>query len=235
MDIKQLPGYENEARGYIGWSPGDDYMGGEGWRENTKYATWADWNPVGNDVDLNLVADFYFFEESRPCPSCESGYSPAAQRVADDFYDFAGRGTRWCDKITDDEFETLKAEGRAWQATVEEVNAANGNRAGRGHSHDAINRMILVEARCKRLGIDPIRCSVCDGNAYLKTGTIGLHVWMLHPRKGAARGVTVQSVSEVDVPAIKAWLCESFAAHQRHFAWALDAPVALAPALGGTD
>lgn len=221
MQISELPSYENKDRGYIGWSPGDDYMGGEGWCEASKHATWADLGAEGWNQDLNLVADFYFFEGHRKCPDCQYGYSPAAQVVEDDFYDFERRGTRWCDKITEDEFQALKAEERAWQPTREEVNEANGDGPNRAHSHDAINRGILVAARCKRLGIKQVHCPTCDGSGDLKTGDIGLRLWMLHPRKGASRGVTIERVSEADLPAIKAYLAQNFEAHRRHFAWVL--------------
>jgi hypothetical protein len=56
-------------------------------------------------------------------------------------------------------------------------------------------------------------------------GTFGLLLWMLHPRKGAGRGITVKLVDEGDLDAIKAILRESFVQHQKHFAWAIaDTP-----------
>lgn len=122
------------------------------------------------------------------CPSCRgTGYSPEKQRISDDWYDFADTGRRWCDAITQDEVEALVAGGRllAWThtwtpehgwrrrddgyvPTPEEVNAAN--RRGQmslSRSHDAINRWICVDARCKRLGVAELDCARCGGEGHL--------------------------------------------------------------------
>jgi hypothetical protein len=45
---------------------------------------------------------------------------------------------------------------------------------------------------------------------------------MLHPRKGASRGITVESVELTDVPEIKEFLCTAFEQHKKHFAWGLE-------------
>lgn len=64
-----LPGfYETEdidvPDRYTGWAPGDDGLGGgSGWTEHMLFHSWQEfkngWSTEG-DVDLNLIADFYF-------------------------------------------------------------------------------------------------------------------------------------------------------------------------------
>lgn len=113
----------------------------------------------------------------RTCPSCDgSGYNRHTKRIADDFYDFAETGRRWCDRITQDEADALVREGRGqhWDGaqwvsvprTAEEFNAANRQPSMFGLSHDAINRSILIKARAKRLGVYG-ECSRCRGDGTL--------------------------------------------------------------------
>lgn len=74
--------------------------------------------------------------------------------------------------------------------------------------HDAINRSILVRARCKRFGI-PVTCPDCDGHGDVFTDPdchLTLVLWMLHPRKGCSRGVEIKRVGQDDLPAVYAWL-----------------------------
>ena len=52
-------------------------------------------------------------------------------------------------------------------------------------------------------------------------GDLMLNLWLLHPRKGASRGVEVRGVKADDLPAIKALLRQHMEAHTRHFAWAM--------------
>lgn len=121
-------------------------------------------------------------------------------------------GRRWCDKITQDEVDALMAANRlrkhvpgtGWVSvprTAEEVNAANSKIMKSGDPdlhHDGINRMILVETRCKRLGVWG-NCEKCDGHGYVFTsdaGHIDLVLWILHPRKGASRGVRVMKLTQ---------------------------------------
>lgn len=52
------------------------------------------------------------------CPACDgSGYNPQTKQIADDWYDFAGTGRRWCGSITQDEIEALIRDGRLWDFT----------------------------------------------------------------------------------------------------------------------
>jgi hypothetical protein len=120
--------------------------------------------------------------EPQHCRACEgSGYNPPTKQIADDFYDFAGTGRRWCDAITQDEVDALVAANRLWDFTRRFVpgkgwqddptrphpTAAEVNAAQRQYRiHDAINRWALIEARAKRLGVWGY-CEVCDGEGRL--------------------------------------------------------------------
>jgi hypothetical protein len=211
-----LPGYydddedpEGAARSYIGWAPGDDYMSSRGWAENKEFESWAAFKDgwgVDGDVDMNLIADFYFTHaaDSRECEGCEGrGYGPEAQKLNDTFH----RG--WSKDLTKDEIDTLVAEGRHYPPGP--------------LGHDAINRHILVQARAKRLGVTDPLCAYCKGKGRIDIEPENLifFVWMLHPRKGCGRGLTIKNIKEADFPEIKAWLKKSYESHTNHFKWAL--------------
>ena len=136
-------------------------------------------------------------------------------------------GRRWIDAITQDELEALWSEGRLcnydketqkWvpkPVTLEQVNRANsyGYRPGPGEdyfflTHDGINRHILVETRAKRLGVYG-RCKHCEGRGEVWTtdkAHVELVLWMIHPRKGASRGVEIKLVKREDLPGVFKWL-----------------------------
>lgn len=233
--------------GYCGWGPHEDYMIGKdkGWASAVEVSSWKEFGPWKLD-DLNTCAGFYFevSRESKDCEACDrTGLNPESQKVQDDFYALdlphgspAWRMTRWCDRITQDEVQALVDAGRLKDFThtfiagrgwvlksgnpvpsSEEVNAWE---AGRGMGHDAINRWILVETRCKRLGVWG-HCAACGGSGSIytsETANLSLILWMLHPRKGASRGVEVKGIQESDVPAIAKWLNEAAAQNAQRFA-----------------
>ena len=215
---------------YPFWGPHEDYMcrKDEGWHTPIFIDGWENMN-IELD-ELNEIINFYFqiTRESKKCVACnESGYNPETKRISDDFYDFAHTGRRWRAKITQDEVEALQEHGRlrvrgkkdgksGWVKkdglTAEEVNAANerGNALG-GYYHDGINRLILIETRAKRLGVWG-DCKECNGHGYLYTkpaAHVNLVLWLIHPRKGAGRGVEVKGIKKEDLPAIKAFLAEA--------------------------
>lgn len=220
---------------YCGWGPYEDYMSGkgDGWGGRVIHETWMDFGPWHLD-DLNECANFYFYVErdSVACEACgQSGLNPESHRISEDFYahhlphnSAAWRAARWCDRITQDEVDALIAAGRlmdfthsfvpgkGWQSdpskprpTADDVNRWE---SGRELGHDAINRWILVETRCKRLGVWG-KCEACHGNGYVytsETARLGLVLWMLHPRKGASRGVDVKNIRHEEIPAVAGWL-----------------------------
>lgn len=141
-------------------------------------------------------------------------------------------GRKWIDAITEDELQALKDAGRIKaHATLEDVNIANGDddAARRAASvrigglgvigHDAINQSILIETRAKRLGFYG-KCPNCDGHGYVHTepaGHLNLVVWMIHPRKGASRGVRVQNLSKHDASAAIKWLAKAATRNAERF------------------
>lgn len=55
-----------------------------------------------------------------------------------------------------------------------------------------------------------------------KDSPISLNLWMLHPRKGASRGISIKSVHESNLPRIKKYLKEHRKIVDRWFAWVND-------------
>lgn len=63
MDLRKLPSYENESRGYIGWNPFADYMcNGGNWSSRLEYKSWQSFiDEFENaDDDMNVIINFYF-------------------------------------------------------------------------------------------------------------------------------------------------------------------------------
>ena len=184
---------------YVHWGPHEDYMCDKdsGWRSPMFFESWAEFElPLD---ELNEVANFYFSveRESVRCVSCdETGYASKAKTIADAFYDF--------------------------QAFVDKVNGANsdGSPAFGGYNHDAINRHMLIKQRCKRLGY-PVTCPECDGHGYVfaaRDAHVSLTLWLLHPRKGASRGVEVGRIGERDLPAVFEYLANAAKRNASRFA-----------------
>lgn len=222
-------------RKYIGWCPGDDYMNGKGWSENLEFQDWSKFRDEFDlPNDLNILADFYFSItfSSKTCPHCDgSGLNPETKRISDDFYDFDGRGTRWRDKITEDEVDALWNEKRLGnhrkdvevkKPTAEEVNEVNrgcGMGIG-GYHHDGLNGWILLKTRASRDGVWGY-CKHCeDGNLRLGPDRVQMLLWVLHPRKGTGRGITIENILEQDIPEIKDFLRRAHQQNQDRFSWA---------------
>lgn len=233
---------------YTYWGPHEDYMIAKdaGWRAPIFVPTWGEFT-IGLD-ELNEVVHFYFqvTRASENCEACDgSGHNPGTKQIADDFYDFAGTGRKWCAAITQDECDALVKGGRLnklagceWDpvagkmtepsraVTAEQVNAANAPGSAfmsDGH-HDAINRWILVETRARRLGVFG-DCPECEGHGSVFTepvARLGLVLWLIHPRKGASRGVEVANLNETDVPTAVAFLREAAKRNADRFSKLVD-------------
>jgi hypothetical protein len=216
---------------YVHWGVGCDYMTGEGdgWASGQRVATWSAFGPWTLD-EMNECVHFYFeiVRDSRQCDACgQSGYNPATRAISDGFYNAPYYEGGWNHDITQDEVQALVDQGRLYDLThafipgegwkpkeswtvptAEQVNAwSRENRPG----HDAINRWILIEARARRLGVWG-HCPECEGHADVFTAPaahVSLTVWMLHPRKGASRGVEILRIEQVELPAVFAWLREA--------------------------
>jgi len=153
----------------------------------------------------------------------------------------------WHTRITQDEVETLVSDSRlydfthtysqeqGWQPkeppavpTAQEVNDWHaGKLRGKvgGFGHDAINRMILIEQRCKRLGL-PQTCPPCEGHGTIFTAEeahVELTYWLLHPRKGASRGVEVARIEREELPQVLTFLKQAAERNAERFAKAVDA------------
>lgn len=214
---------------YNCWGPEEDYMGdgskynestkkmepkSSGWSSNIYIDSWDDFD-ISLD-DLNEVVHFYFEvnRDSENCEPCEqSGENPETKQLSDDWYDFANTGRKWCNNITQDEVDALWEQGRLKfefdeKPTAEQVNEWNSNK---GLGHDAINRWICVETRAKRLGVHGV-CKHCEGKGYNFTAPeahVELVLWLLHPRKGASRGVRIRNIKEDQINEVVAFLKEA--------------------------
>lgn len=103
--------------------------------------------------------------------------------------------------------------------TAEEVNALQNKKGAGFHSHDAINRWILIDTRARRLGVYG-KCTQCGGDGYIfdePEAKVGLQLWVLHPRKGAARGVYVENITEADLPSVFKYLGEAAKRNAKRF------------------
>lgn len=206
-----------------------------GWREAAEVETVADlwaqdeWNEVVHGyffIDRDT-------DQCSSCDG--SGYNPETRKITEDWYGRRNPRDRWCTSLTQDEVDALIRAGRlreltkciAWvdegqwvhydreaggpvpytgeipTLTPEEVNKW----AERGLNHDAINRMICVETRATRLGVYG-KCPDCGGDGRIFTEgkpRLALQLWMIHPRKGAARGLIVRDVAQGDIPTVQAY------------------------------
>lgn len=203
---------------YVHWGPHEDYMMEKGGQWNTPvfFDSWKQFGPWTLD-ELNECVNFYFSIErtNTDCPECDGdGYNPLAKHISGTFYKH--QCTRngipetdaWYNKITADEAEMLIQEKRALPGdTADSINGQQGK--GGFHSHDAINRCLLIKHRITReLGIDS-RCPRCAGHGTVYVApdtTVSLTLWMLHPRKGCSRGVEVNNITPEDLPAVFEYL-----------------------------
>lgn len=100
---------------YVWWGNFEDYMASEkdkGWNSPIEFQKFSEMFTLD---ELNECVNFYFTvnRASYKCTKCdETGYNSATKRIADDWYDFEKTGRKWCNKITDDEVETLIKKGR---------------------------------------------------------------------------------------------------------------------------
>lgn len=234
---------------YCGWGNFEDYMmeGSGQWSKPWNAPTVQE-GLIELD-DLNECVNFYFqvTRRNKPCTACEGTcYNPATKQLYDDWYDFAGTGRRWCDKITQDEVVELVKQGRLteltdrrysydglwhyWDREAKEQKLLEGEPnfptaekvnawAQKGMGHDAINCWICVETRARRLGVwGP--CEVCRGRGkvYLEPKAhLSLQLWILHPRKGCSRGIYIERVEKEDLPRVTEFLQEAARRNQARF------------------
>jgi hypothetical protein len=110
--------------------------------------------------------------------------------------------------LTQDEVDALWKANRLHyfteKPTAEVLNAQY--RTGTGH--DCINRTICIETRAKRLGVWG-DCPQCEGSGRIYTepkAKLQLQTWIIHPRKGASRGLLLEEIKEHELPEVFSWL-----------------------------
>jgi len=214
---------------YVSWGVYEDYMtGGEGWTKAIIVDKWQDLN-IGLD-ELNEVVDFYFEVEkpSRDCDGCEStGYNSKTLELSNNFYSHSSStGKGWNSEITQEEMEMLIKKQRLGNPlrevmpSLEAINNANRTIGGGNflYNHDAINRMLLIEFRAKKLGIFG-KCRECHGEGSIYTGPcrLSLTLWLIHPRKGASRGVLVKEIQEDELEKVYNFLHEADLRNEMRF------------------
>jgi hypothetical protein len=161
---------------FTSWGPGeardeDDIDASDNWDSTLSFDTWSKFAEEFGTVpdDLNEIVNFYFevLRECEDCTACDaSDLAPGAKALEDAFYTDTRDHKRWCDRITLDEAQALADHGRLLTDVVDEAYVKRVNQARPHHpvfGHDAINRGILIEARCARLGI-MVFCDTCGGS-----------------------------------------------------------------------
>ena len=206
---------------YLSWGNHEDYMikNEKSWESPVELEKVQD---LWELDDLNELVNFYFeiYRRLEECKQCEgTGLNSATKKISDDWYDFEYKGTRWCDKITQDEVDALWIEGRLRdfkeKPTAEQVN----ERERKGFMHDAINRCICIEQRAKRLGVYGY-CSTCEGKGYNYIEDkvhLGLQMWFIHPRKGASRGVFLKNIEREELPQVINYLKDAQKRNNQRF------------------
>lgn len=199
---------------YVNWGNYEDYM----CKKDAGWETAAEIESIENLWELdeyNELVNFYFevTKKEEKCELCdETGYNKSTKEIADDWYDFDGKGTRWCDNITQDEVQALWDNNRLkfdfkTIPTAQEVNEWS----KKGFGHDAINRCICIKQRAKRLGVYGL-CEKCNGYGYNFTEEhchLALQMWFLHPRKGCSRGCYLKDIKKDELPKVIEYLKEA--------------------------
>lgn len=198
---------------YNGWGNGEGYMTekGNGWGVSSRIDTIEE---LWELDEFNELVNFYFSisRESEPCNTCDQiGYNHETTRIYKDWYDFDNTGARWCNNITQDEVDALWREGRLKFDFKEKPTAEQVNSWRNGHGHDAINHHICVKQRAERLGVYGL-CGKCDGKGYIFTeykAKLKLQMWILHPRKGASRGLLLTNIEKDELPVVIEYLIKA--------------------------
>jgi len=176
----------------------------------------------GYNPKTKILADNYYKHSSYTNDLAEKGWGNnitedeveflvkggRLSELLDGWWSFDEKGNVWKKMVTEnDKKEWVVQDNPPVMPTAEKVN--NWNRSGIGH--DAINRMILVEARAKRLGVWG-HCEACEGEGYVYTepkAKLGLVLWMLHPRKGCSRGVHIKYIKKSELKKAVEYLKEA--------------------------
>lgn len=190
---------------YCGWHPGDDYMLGSarpgehgGFGHAIKIKSWGEFTfPLD---EMNVFADFHFnvHADETCCTACNSsGYSEVARAVIGSLVGVLLR--------------TLSPEE---QAAVRKVSLAADSEAISSSGRDAVARMRLGAA---------IHCADCEGSGVssFNNTRLQLELWVLHPRKGASRGVIIDRIEKHEVKEACDFLRKAAEANAQRFTRAI--------------
>ncbi len=218
-----------------------------GWRSRVEVEDWDNFN-FGLDEWNEVVNFYFEINrKNHQCTVCEGqNLNKKTLKLYNDWYDFAETGRKWMYDITEVEVEALVKEGRIrdvsgfngyydketqkWYKWVkkekiecekpemplpEKVNEW----AKKGFGHDAINHWICVKARAKHLGVYG-HCEHCQGGYIYDEdkAKVSLQLWVLHPRKGASRGVYIKHIKKEDMPKVIEYLKEARKRNYNRFA-----------------
>ncbi len=205
---------------YVHWGPYEDYMWKEkeGWDSRIIANSWKEFEPGWTLDDYNECVNFYFWlkRETKHCEACDhTGYNPETKIIGDSWYDHEGN-------LTQEEVQALyehqrlgnwDKEKKQWIQppecpSPEEVNLRY---LREPLLHDSINRCICIEARATKLGVWGY-CPQCNGEGTVfieEKGHLDLILWMVHPRKGASRGVHIKNIQKDELPRVYKFLQEA--------------------------
>lgn len=198
---------------YVYWGNREDYMwnDGEGWNSRVELESVDELFELD---EYNELVNFYFevYRENKECVSCQGvGLNKETTRLSNTWYNYKAGEEAWQYKLTQHEVDALWESKRLRdfkeKPTPEEVNEWAKNSFG----HDSINQYICVKARAEKLGVYGL-CEECDGDGYIYTepkAKVGLQMWILHPRKGASRGVYLKNIEKHEVPKVIEYLKEA--------------------------
>tara|TARA_B100001778_G_scaffold330827_1_gene334010 strand:- start:31137 stop:32027 length:891 start_codon:yes stop_codon:yes gene_type:complete len=163
---------------------------------------------ISRPPDYSLVPDYLknLFPDDPSPKALDYGSFPSDEildRYHPDFREFCekmrdGRGYWGDDDLDALDLESLEEAGRPYDPNDK-------------FGMDAINRSIVSRSRCERWGI-PHECPECDGHGYIyqdEAAHVGLVLWLLHPRKGASRGVHIKRVEQAQLPEVYQFLREA--------------------------
>lgn len=189
---------------YVHWAPWDDYMHKKAdnqWESPISIPNWKEFSIKLNDY--NEVVHFYFeiVRDGHDCPGCNGmGMNKGTMELHENFYGNLDPSQRWCESLTQDEMQVLKEHSRIPpDTTLDQINTCKN---WGGIKHDCLNHWLLTETRAKRLGVYG-KCPDCSGEEVIydeDEAHVRLVLWLLHPRKGAARGIRIERLEREDLP-----------------------------------
>ncbi len=231
---------------YVHWGPYEDYMCNSGqWCSRLVYDNWSEM--FGLDELNECVNFYFSVErDSKDCDCCSaSGYNKETKMIADQFYSHSSRDNcsintpnglvkiqpNWHSNLCQEEVDALVLENRLHEFTSEftngkwvkkktNVTADEVNNANRKTMvHDGINRIICIESYSKRLGVYGL-CNECNGSGYKYVedkARLALVLWILHPRKGASRGVHIKNIKKDELQSVYEFLNGANKRNQERF------------------